>query len=42
MADDGQPAIATDFADEGAHLGGAHVDPDQDRFSLHVVVRPPR
>ena len=35
VAHDGHPAVAADLADQGADLGRADIDPDQDRFSLH-------
>ena len=39
VAHDRQPPVAADLADEGADLAGADVDPDEDRFSFHRVVR---
>ena len=39
VAHDRQPPVAADLADEGAHLAGADVDADEDRFSFHRVVR---
>ena len=39
VAHDREPSVAADLADEGAHLAGADVDADEDRFSFHRVVR---
>jgi hypothetical protein len=36
---DRQAPVAADLPDEGADLAGADVDPDEDRFSFHRVVR---
>ena len=36
VAHDRQPPVATDLADERADLRRADVDPDEDRFSLHL------
>jgi hypothetical protein len=35
VAHDRHLAVAADLADQGADLGRADIDPDQDRFSLH-------
>ena len=41
VAHDRQAAVAADLADEGADLGRADVDADQDRFPFHVRCDPP-
>ena len=39
VADDRQPAVAADLADERADLARADVDADEDRFPFHHLVR---
>ena len=40
LADDREPAVPADLADERGDLRRADVDPDQDRFSFHVISLP--
>ena len=40
VAHDGQAAVAADLADQGADLGRADVDADEDRFPFHLRCDP--